>query len=189
MFTQVVFFFSGGLASKRVRKVFEKAEKFEEISDKYFWDPVFFNSKIDGFFSLNALLFHCKIRHRRNFGPEFVEKYVCRIKEIISKNFNKPPVELIHPISQYILESEQGTFFLKLISDFPERAKIIGDVGSNHMFFERSSSVRGLVKCASCQEIEKMEKKYKKCGRCGLVYYCSKACQKENWANHRKNCK
>merc|ERR1712034_116539 len=86
-------------------------------------EHMFFNSKVYMETSLNALLLSFKICDQEKFTKDFVEKYVCRIKKILSE----PPFpqETIHGLSQIILESDQRSFFLKLVSDFPEKAKII----------------------------------------------------------------
>jgi hypothetical protein len=38
-------------------------------------------------------------------------------------------------------------------------------------------------------ELSKEEKKLKTCGKCKRVAYCSKECQKEDWKDHKKNCR
>ena len=43
-----------------------------------------------------------------------------------------------------------------------------------------------LQKCASCS---KSYKTLKRCGRCKKVKYCSVACQKDDWKNHKTQCK
>ena len=42
--------------------------------------------------------------------------------------------------------------------------------------------------CAYCGTLEDEEKKMKKCGKCKLIYYCSSACQKRNYKDHKKHC-
>lgn len=44
--------------------------------------------------------------------------------------------------------------------------------------------------CAHCVAHETEKRKLLKCGGCGHAYYCSKACQKANWAlRHKRECK
>ena len=44
------------------------------------------------------------------------------------------------------------------------------------------------LKCAGCEKIGQ-EFARRKCGGCQRVYYCSKECQKSDWAAHKPNCK
>jgi hypothetical protein len=44
----------------------------------------------------------------------------------------------------------------------------------------------GLPSCAHRGEVARGELKLKVCARCGRVAYCSRACQKEDWARHRR---
>jgi hypothetical protein len=41
--------------------------------------------------------------------------------------------------------------------------------------------------CCVCLEVIRSTRS--KCGGCRLIRYCSKACQKEDWANHRHDCR
>ena len=43
--------------------------------------------------------------------------------------------------------------------------------------------------CGTWQIGAKQSLKLKKCSRCHVTFYCSKKCQKEHWATHRKLCK
>merc|ERR1712098_430275 len=94
-------------------------------------------------------------------------------------------------ISEIILESEQGEFFLKLVSDLPEKSLLIAsesvaELMKTHNIFGKA---RALVKCANCGTLEISEKQFQKCSRCGSVFYCSKVCQKSDWPNHKQICK
>merc|ERR1712098_905000 len=90
-----------------------------------------------------------------------------------------------------ILESEQGELFLKLVSDLPEKLFLIGsETEAEKMKTHRIlGKALALVKCANCGTSEKSEKQFQKCSRCGFVFYCSKACQKSDWPNHKQICK
>jgi hypothetical protein len=43
--------------------------------------------------------------------------------------------------------------------------------------------------CNKCKVKESEDKKFLKCGRCEGVVYCSKECQKNDWAEHKAVCK
>jgi len=186
IFNEVIIFFNENLAMKRVRNLLKKNEHFGEISHKNFLEQIYFNSKVCDEISLGALLLTFKVCGQDIFTNDFVEKYVRRIREILSQP--QFPLMMIHGLSQIILQSEQGTFLLKLVSDLPEKAKIIPDDLICPTFFSSPASFQGLVKCQKCQKSEKLETKFKKCSRCGLVYYCSKLCQKKDWKIHKQMC-
>jgi hypothetical protein len=178
-----------------VDKVLKKTEYFEKISQRNFWEPIFLNSKVDINTSAQALLFSFKVCEEQ-IAQEFVEKYVCRVREILVNSADSPftmnqqdVVKQIQALSQIILDSEQGTLLLKLVSDLPERDGMIDENVKLNKFCESSSYFQGMAQCANCQESEKFEKQFKKCSRCGLVYYCSKSCQKEDWRKHKQICK
>ena len=42
--------------------------------------------------------------------------------------------------------------------------------------------------CANCGKGEEESISLKKCGACMSVKYCSAACQKEHWPQHKKDC-
>jgi hypothetical protein len=44
-------------------------------------------------------------------------------------------------------------------------------------------------KCNKCKAKEPKDKKFQKCGLCGGVVYCSKDCQRVDWAAHKLVCK
>lgn len=48
---------------------------------------------------------------------------------------------------------------------------------------EKIEAVRQKIACNQCQSTAK-----NKCGRCFRVYYCSTACQKEDWPEHKTEC-
>lgn len=41
--------------------------------------------------------------------------------------------------------------------------------------------------CAKCSQVES-DTLFKRCARCKKVFYCSPACQKEDWGVHKQNC-
>merc|ERR1712058_211705 len=98
---------------------------------------------------------------------------------------------VLQSISQIILDSEQGEFFLKLVSDLPEKlflnaSESMAEKMKTHNILGKTLA---LLKCANCGILEKSEKQFKKCSRCGFVFYCSKVCQRSDWKNHKKVCK
>merc|ERR1712098_443921 len=99
--------------------------------------------------------------------------------------------EILQSISQIILESDQGEFFLKMVSDLPEKSSLIAS--ESELEFIKTHTLwgknRALVSCANCRTSEKSEKQFQKCSRCRSVFYCSKACQKSDWPNHKQICK
>jgi hypothetical protein len=164
-----------------VDKVLKKTEYFEKISQRNFWEPIFLNSKVDINTSAQALLFSFKVCEEQ-IAQEFVEKYVCRVREILVNSADSPftmnqqdVVKQIQALSQIILDSEQGTLLLKLVSDLPEKEKILQeDHNTPKSGYSATTSWAGLAKCANCDKCENLETKFKKCSHCGLVYYCSK---------------
>ena len=42
-------------------------------------------------------------------------------------------------------------------------------------------------KCAACNKIAPPNERFKVCKRCRCTYYCSRACQKKHWAEHRED--
>merc|ERR1712098_875479 len=108
------------------------------------------------------------------FTETFVEGYVALARESIlkldqsvgdgAKNFFRV---ILQSISQIILESDQGEFFLKLVSDLPEKSILIATESQvekmkSHSMFGKT---RALVKCAKCGVLEKSEKQFQKCSR------------------------
>jgi hypothetical protein len=147
--------------------------------------------------SLNTLMFSVSISKIKSFTQDFVQKYADRIREIfpqVSKNELKlrglhSSFKMIQSISQNILESEQGNFFLKLVNELPEeeKLKIIAEDPQEIEFLKEYH--RALVRCANCEKKEKLEKEFQKCSRCNSVYYCSKICQRTDWPSHKQICK
>merc|ERR1712098_202852 len=146
-----------------------------------------------------AIWFSIRISRQKSFTEKFVENYVALAREFILKveqlytdaerkiNFRGT----LWSISQIILESDQGKLFLKLVSDLPEKIYLIApesvaEILKTHRVWGKALL---LVKCANCGVLEKSEKQFQKCSRCGFVFYCSKACQKSDWQNHKQICK
>merc|ERR1712098_568478 len=191
----------GGL--KRVQKLFGSTEDFETISQPDFWAPFHFSPKLTPTVKIDFLWFSIRISRQKSFTETFVENYVALARGSVSSSeqaheknqlsVNALWVEIltVQSISQIILESEQSEFFLKLVSDLSEKPALIPTESQvenmkSHRF---AGNFRALVKCASCGVLEKSEKEFQKCSRCGFVFYCSKACQRNDWQNHKQVCK
>jgi hypothetical protein len=97
----------------------------------------------------------------------------------------------IQSISQNIMESEHGYFFLKLLSELPneEKSKIIAEDPRNLNYLTHKENNWLQMKCTNCEKKEKSEKEFQKCSRCETVYYCGKACQRSHWKYHKSKCK
>jgi hypothetical protein len=170
---------------KRGRKLLRNTENFDVISQLHFLQKLFFDSE-NPTLSIYALRFSITISNTKSFTQDFVEKYVNRIKEILPKMSDVEDVEVVKFISQKILESEQGNFFLKLVSELPaeQKSKIIAKEQREYLAISRA-----LVRCANCKKKEKSQKEFQKCSGCNSVYYCSKTCQKADWPHHKNICK
>jgi ankyrin repeat protein len=48
--------------------------------------------------------------------------------------------------------------------------------------------VRYTSQCARCQKKATATVKLPACSQCRKTYYCSTACQKQNWKQHKKTC-
>merc|ERR1712196_279653 len=73
-------------------------------------------------------------------------------------------------------------------------AKAISTFGKNnlkiaHKLYGHSTQHLELSRCANCGIDESEKKTFKKCAGCNLVRYCSKACQRADWKNHKKLCR
>merc|ERR1712098_726594 len=122
---------------------------------------------------------------------EFVEKYVVRIREILPFVKFECQKNYVHAVSQRILDSDQGNFFLKLISDLPEKANILARNAQavRYKMFTTDEGARALMRCATCKKMEHFEKQFKKCNRCKSVFYCGTVCQKADWPSHKTICR
>merc|ERR1712098_742403 len=139
---------------------------------------------------LDALTFSVKILNRKTFSEDFVEKYVNRARQLLrSTRLEEEDVELIQSISQKLLESPQGNFFFKLISELPEEEMFKLVAKHPREIKHWIESVRALLRCANCEKLEKSLKEFKKCLGCNSVYYCSKDCQRAHWPSHKNICK
>jgi len=133
-----------------------------------------------------------QISREHSFTEKFVENYVTIAKRFATADDEKYwERALLYSISQIILKSDQREFFLKLVSHSPEKSLLIpsepeAEVFKSHHCFGK---VRALMKCANCGVLEKSENQFQKCSRCGFVFYCSKACQRNDWQNHKQVCK
>merc|ERR1712098_459837 len=196
-------FFNVSLGLKRVQKLLRNTEGFETISQPCFWAPIHFSPKLFDGVKVQSLWFSIRISRQKSFTETFVENYVALArgsvssseqaheKNQLSVNAMRAEILTVQSISQIILESEQSEFFLKFVSDLPEKPALIPTESQvenmkSHRFV---GNFRALVKCASCGVLEKLEKEFQKCSRCGFVFYCSKACQKSDWPNHKQICK
>jgi len=188
IFSSMLRFLSVSVLYKRVRKLLRNTEKFDEISQPHFWEPVFFKCPA---LCLDALLFSVRISNTKSFTQEFVQKYVNRIRKILPKIQDETDFETVQSISQKILESEQETFFLKLVNELPEdqKSKTIADSAGKEQIEYLTTFYHALVRCTNCQKMEKSKKEFQKCSRCNLVYYCSKRCQRADWPRHKTICK
>lgn len=52
-----------------------------------------------------------------------------------------------------------------------------------------TTHVRTHMVCEECELAEETHTKFKVCGQCKDVRYCSRECQKTNYAKHKTNCK
>jgi uncharacterized C2H2 Zn-finger protein len=194
LLSKIVAFFNFPLGSKRVYKLLRNTEGFETISQSDFWAPIYFSPKLPNYLKVYSLWLSLRISRQKSFTEKFVENYVAIAREFISTRRREEKswaLELFQSISQTLLESEQGEFFLKLISDLPGKSLLIpSDSGVETWKYDIIlGSIRALVTCANCKVLEKSEKQFLKCSRCGFVFYCSKACQRNNWPSHKQICK
>merc|ERR1712098_720771 len=148
-----------------------------------------------GIVKIYCLWFSIRISRQKSFTENFMENYVALAREFIFTLEQRSADEeqkmcfreILQSISQIILESNQGEFFLKLLSDLPEKSYLIASEFKAQKMKTHCilGKTRALVKCANCGVLEKSEKQFQKCSRCGFVFYCSKACQKSDWPNHK----
>ena len=64
---------------------------------------------------------------------------------------------------------------------------------STPTFHSDNKHDRNRKACKTCgklnAELSKEKKKLKTCGKCKKVAYCSKECQKEDWKDHKEDCR
>merc|ERR1712098_879073 len=194
----ILSFFNIFLGFKRVMKLLRNTEGFETISQPRFWEPIYFSPRLASVcVKIDCIWFSIRISRQKSFTENFVKNYVALAREFIFALEQCADAELknimrenVQSISQIILESDQGEFFLKLVSDLPEKSSLIASESDAEKM--KTDFIWGkalaLVKCANCGIPERSEKQFKKCSRCGFVFYCSKACQKSDWQNHKQIC-
>merc|ERR1712098_630822 len=132
-----------------------------------FWEPIYFSSRIScAKRKIDCIWFSIRISGQKSFTEKFVENYIALARELIFTLFELGDTRektsfgrLLQSISQIILESEQGEFFLKLVSDLPEKLFLIASESDaekmkTHVFFGKALA---LVKCADCGVLEKSE--------------------------------
>jgi hypothetical protein len=97
---------------------------------------------------------------------------------------------------KYKLNQKYPAYVAKLEKDAKEALAQISPEehhGALKIATERARKKAGLTtgvpKCASCNELEPIDEKFLRCSNCLAVLYCSKGCQKEDWKNHKKECK
>merc|ERR1712098_938573 len=113
-----------------------------------------------------------KISRKNSFTENFVENYVALARDAIFKLEQRADANteilmqgMLQSISQIILESDQGEFFLKLVSDLPGKPFLIASESEaqkmkTHCVWGKALA---LVKCANCGVLEKSEKQFQKC--------------------------
>merc|ERR1712098_541364 len=196
----ILSFFNIFLGFKRVMKLLRNTEGFETISQAVFWEPIYFSPRLANVVvKIECLWFSIRISRQKSFTENFAENYVALARESIiaheqlytDEEEKITFRETLQSISQIILESEQGEFFLKLVPDLPEKSFLIASESEAEKIkaYRSVGNLRALVKCANCGVLEKSEKQFQKCSRCGFVFYCCKACQRKDWPNHRQTCK
>jgi hypothetical protein len=47
---------------------------------------------------------------------------------------------------------------------------------------------RGVPYCRQCRKSDDASERFSKCSRCKVSYYCSRDCQRNHWAIHKKEC-
>merc|ERR1712034_221544 len=166
---------------------------FETISQPEFWAPIYFSPNLRDGVKLQSLWFSLRASRINSFTENFVENFVAIARRFISEHDDHGVVrrDIHRVISQIILKSNQREFFLKLTSDLPDKSLVIPSKSEVEKikFHKHHGNKRALVKCASCGVSEKSEKHFQKCSRCGFVFYCSKACQRNDWNQHKQICK
>jgi len=55
-------------------------------------------------------------------------------------------------------------------------------------FTEGIQATKKILKRFICNFCDETGKNFKKCGRYKKIYYCSVACQKKDWREHKKSC-
>merc|ERR1712098_1031206 len=122
---------------------------------------------LDEGLKIYCLWFSIRISRQKSFTKNFVESYVALAREFIFalKQLSADAEQwILQSISQTILESDQGEFFLKLVSDLPEKSSLIASefvakIMKTHCVWGKALA---LVKCANCGVLEKSEKQFQK---------------------------
>merc|ERR1712098_190216 len=197
---RILAFLNTFLGFKRVMKLLRNTEGFETISQPEFWEPIYFSPRlVNACRRIYCIWFSIRISRQKSFTENFVQNYVAlaretffKLEQLYTDAKDKICMQgILQSSSQIILESDQGELFLKLVSDLPEKSFLIAS--ESEAKFMKTHHIWGkalvLVKCANCGTSEKSEKQFKKCSRCGFVFYCSKACQRSDWPNHKQICK
>lgn len=75
---------------------------------------------------------------------------------------------------------------LKRITDQQIKHMILAPIRMGCTAPDKTARV-ALWACANCGSQETAVMQYKKCGRCEKVHYCSRACQRQHWKEHKKS--
>ncbi|CAA7269774.1 unnamed protein product [Cyclocybe aegerita] len=68
----------------------------------------------------------------------------------------------------------------------PPRSTTMGD--SSERAKDRTNPQKIVISCTFCSVYADDKKALRKCSKCKSAFYCSRECQKKDWARHRANC-